>query len=86
MVKKKLIKSIKGPNGGFFFDRKLQVLKIKWIIDAIETDPDKHEKCMCGGCTAIAPCGIRRDMAVVTDRYNFVLQKTFLYLIVEEDR
>jgi len=57
LVKAKILKSIKGPNGGFWLPSEgMTLLK---VVNAIDK-PDKHLACLCGHCSEKRPCSIRK--------------------------
>lgn len=64
LVRKKIIKSLKGPSGGFFLDEAQQEQSIITIVQAVEGD-DVFTQCGLGlgSCSAARPCPIH-------DRYK----------------
>ena len=78
LVKKHIIKSAKGPNGGFYLSRHQRTKPIIRIIEAID-GPDVFTECGLGlkKCSSTYPCPIHKDFREIRDRFeNLCRQKT----------
>lgn len=70
LARKKVIKSIKGPNGGFFLDKDmLDNMKLSTIIYAIDGNGIQHD-CALGlkDCNDQKPCPIHQQFKPIRDK------------------
>jgi Rrf2 family iron-sulfur cluster assembly transcriptional regulator len=81
-----IVKSIRGPGGGFTFGRSLDTLTVKEVIDAAGEDLtltlcDKHDK----KCDRMSECISHRVFAAVTDKINDYLGSLTLQMLLENN-
>ena len=74
LVKRKILKSVKGPNGGFSLNTspsKLRLIKIVDIIDGL----DMFDRCGIGlkKCSDATPCPIHFEYKIVKEKIKSVL-------------
>lgn len=76
LARRKIINSLKGPNGGFYMDEEQQQLPIIHIVKAIEGDAIFQE---CGlglsKCSASHPCPIHTEYKVARDRMKKIFKE-----------
>ncbi|MDR2478476.1 MAG: Rrf2 family transcriptional regulator [Treponema sp.] len=82
-----IVKSVRGPGGGFSFARPLETLTVKEILDAAGEDLavspcDKHEET----CGRISCCISHQVWTTMTDMVNNYLRSLTLASLVEKDR
>jgi Rrf2 family protein len=68
LTKNKIIQSIKGPNGGFYLDKKSQEIKLIRVIEVID-DLDFFTNCGLGlkECSEDHPCPLHDDFKIYRD-------------------
>lgn len=76
LVKKDVISSVKGPNGGFYLENPQKPLPVINIIYAIEGD-DFYNKCGLGlkQCSDKHPCPLHFDMKASRDGLKEILKE-----------
>ncbi|MBN1684457.1 MAG: Rrf2 family transcriptional regulator [Gammaproteobacteria bacterium] len=83
-----LVKSSRGPFGGYIIDRPLNELTVADVIEAIEEK--RLERTQCGGlcrCNEGTPCltwKLWKDLGEVT--YNFLNSITFQHLVSQNNK
>jgi len=73
LVKAKILRSTKGPHGGFELVNYKSLTLLK-VVNAID-DPNKHMECLCGNCSRKNPCDIRRHYVEINEAINVVLNQ-----------
>lgn len=68
LVKKRIIKSAKGPNGGFYIDKQTADINLYDIVEAID-GTQLFTKCGLGlsACNASKPCPLHNKFEVLRD-------------------
>lgn len=81
LVSKKILSSVKGPNGGFFLSEKNKKILVIEIIEAID-GLSVFESCGLGleSCSSENPCPVHTDFKIGRDH----LMKTFSGKSIEE--
>jgi Rrf2 family iron-sulfur cluster assembly transcriptional regulator len=79
-----IVKSVRGPGGGFSFNRPLDSLTIKEILDGAGEDLtltmcDKHE----ASCDQLSECVSHKVLASVTNKVNDYLDNLTLEMVME---
>ena len=71
LVKKNIIQSVKGPNGGFFISQKQKNQPILAVVEAID-GPELFRECGLGlsKCSATHPCPIHNQYTRVRDEFE----------------
>jgi len=88
LVKHKILKSVKGPNGGFSLNAspaKLRLIKIVQIIDGL----DMFDRCGIGlkKCSDETPCPIHFEYKKVKEKIRSVLtEKTLIELVQDVEK
>ena len=88
LVKRKILKSVKGPNGGFSLNispSKLRLIKIVEIIDGL----DIFDRCGIGlkKCSDATPCPIHFEYKKVKEKIRSVLtEKTLTQLCQDVEK
>ncbi len=79
LVKKNLIKSTKGPSGGFYISGTQYKKPIIRIIEAID-GPEIFKECGLGlkKCSSVYPCPIHDDFKDIRDRFESMCRKKTL--------
>jgi len=80
LVRERIIKSIKGPNGGFMIDNeKIETLKLSAIVLAIDGD-SIYEGCGLGlsRCNDKMPCPVHHQFKAIRDNLKEMLTSTTL--------
>lgn len=77
LVQKEIIKSIKGPQGGFFMDPESNNTVLAEIVKAIDGDSIMHG-CALGleKCSEDHPCPLHTDFAKIRGNLNIMLETT----------
>lgn len=78
LARNKVIKSIKGPNGGFFMDNDMmENMMLSTIIYAIDGTGIKHE-CALGlkNCNDLKPCPIHSQFKPIREKIVNLLEST----------
>lgn len=86
LVHKKIIKSTKGPAGGFEMDRhSLREMKLSNIIDAIDGDV-LFTKCGMGlrDCDSERPCPLHQNFVVVRNALKQMMEQTAVASLAED--
>ncbi|ASB48615.1 RrF2 family transcriptional regulator [Alkalitalea saponilacus] len=76
-VRNKLLQSVRGRGGGFFFDPESKPLTLIEIINTIE-GMSLFTRCGIGlsKCSDTAPCPIHKEYAVIRDQYQQLTTNT----------
>ncbi|GAA3932535.1 transcriptional regulator [Chitinophaga oryziterrae] len=76
LVKKKVINSVKGPNGGFYITAKQMHQPLFNIVDAID-GKEVFNECGLGlsKCSATRPCPIHNDYGKIRDQFKALCQQ-----------
>lgn len=84
LVKRSILKSQKGPSGGFYIARPLEEISIFAIVEAID-GTDIFHKCGLGlsACNAQKPCPLHDKFEVVRDELNAMCRNNSLKDLVE---
>lgn len=83
LARNKVVKSVKGPNGGFEIPKEsLEDIKLSDIVDAIDGDTI-YKGCGLGlkACNALKPCPVHDQFAAVRDALKEMLEGTSLYAL-----
>ncbi|MFN8319902.1 MAG: Rrf2 family transcriptional regulator [Saprospiraceae bacterium] len=86
LVHKKIIKSLKGPSGGFEMDHHtLREMKLSNIIEAIDGDV-LFTKCGMGlrDCDAERPCPLHQNFVVVRNALQQMMEQTAVATLAED--
>lgn len=87
LTKKAIIKSVKGPYGGFFIEKK--TLQTTFVSDLIQIfdGADAYKGCAMGlsFCDANNPCPIHQEVAPIVTDFANCLEKNALYDILYQD-
>lgn len=86
LARKKIISSIKGPNGGFYVNRKQPPVSIYQVVEAID-GADFFERCVLGlkNCSEKKPCPLHQHFKKHRDEITVIFnQKTIHDLIVDQ--
>lgn len=78
LSKKKIVLSVKGPNGGFEIPKEnLDKIKLSEIVDAIDGD-DLYTQCALGLsiCSQEKPCPLHNKLVLVKNELKHILQNT----------
>ena len=80
-----LIKSIKGRNGGFFFDKKNKDLQLQKIIIAIDGEKS-FTQCGFGFkiCDHENKCPLHDDFSELRENYSFLIQKRTIQFLAKK--
>lgn len=80
LARKGLLRSVRGPQGGFQLRRRAEALSLAEILDAVEEPPAAPAVCLLGDrpCNAASPCGAHRKWTEVQERTRDVLAQTTL--------
>jgi Rrf2 family protein len=78
LVRKGIITSIKGPNGGFFINPKSKPITLNSIVNAIDGSDDVLHACALGlkECSDKFPCPIHDEIKVYKDRLRKIMKET----------
>lgn len=87
MVKRKLLISTKGPNGGFKLSKSPEKIKLVEIVDAID-GLDIFTQCGIGfkKCNDKNPCPIHNDYKKIRDKVEFLFENKSLKDLTEDIR
>lgn len=86
LVKASIISSVKGPQGGFFIEKKkLKGLNLMQIVTAIDGDGIVHN-CVLGlrHCSEINPCPMHPKYKMVKESIRTMLQTTFVHELADD--
>ena len=86
LSRSKVIKSIKGPQGGFGIQQdKIDQLKLSDIVNVLDGS-ELYTKCGLGleTCNANKPCPLHREFVVIRNRLRVLLEKTSLKSLIED--
>ena len=77
LVRKKIISSIKGPNGGFYLDPKAKPIPINAVVKAIDGD-DVLSSCALGlkKCSDSFLCPVHHEVKLYKDKLKEVFKDT----------
>ncbi len=81
LVRDQLVKSVKGPNGGFEIDRKqMDLIKLSDIVRAIDGE-SIYRGCGLGleACNVDRPCPLHDKFAKIRNGLQYMLESTSLY-------
>jgi len=81
LTKNKLVKSMKGPNGGFEIEKdRMSTIMLSQIVDAIDGD-SIYKGCALGlnQCNQHRPCPVHNKFVTVRDELKEMLESTSLY-------
>lgn len=75
LVRKGLVQSIKGPNGGFYLDKKSKMRKMADIVKAIDGD-DLFIGCGLGlkNCSEKRPCPLHEEFKFIRQRIQIMME------------
>lgn len=75
LVREGIISSIKGPNGGFYFDPKSKPVPLNAIVKAIDGNEDVLRECVLGlkECSDKFPCPIHGEVKKYKDQLRKVM-------------
>lgn len=78
LVREKIISSVKGPNGGFYFDAKANSVTLSDIVSAIDGSDDVLHTCTLGlkECSDKFPCPIHEEIKSYKARLRKVMRET----------
>ncbi|MCL2761832.1 MAG: Rrf2 family transcriptional regulator [Treponema sp.] len=82
-----IVRSVRGPNGGFAFDRPLDSLTVRELFDAAGEELtlklcDRQER----ACDRMSECISHRVFASVTDQINKYLDSLTLKMVLESKK
>lgn len=85
LVKKNLLQSLKGPNGGFYLDAKLSKASLADIVMAVDGD-NFFSRCGLGlkQCSEVKPCPLHNEFKKVRQDTLKMLENARLDVLVEE--
>lgn len=80
MVKQKILSSMKGRGGGFFYERDTKEIKLFDVINIME-GPDTLRKCGLGlkNCNSDNPCSIHDNFISLREGFNNVAKSESIY-------
>lgn len=88
LVRANIVKSIKGPKGGFEIDLELlPSLRLADVVYAID-GPDAYSQCVLGNseCNHLNPCEIHERYTVVMNSFLYMIESTTLEELAEKSR
>ena len=79
LSRKGLVMSIKGPNGGFYFDSKARKITLAEVVTAIDGD-DLFTGCGLGlkACNEKKPCPIHNEFKAIRIKLKSLLESTYV--------
>jgi Rrf2 family protein len=79
LSRKGLVMSIKGPNGGFYFDSKARKITLADVVTAIDGD-DLFTGCGLGlkACNEKKPCPIHNEFKAIRIKLKSLLESTYV--------
>ncbi|MBK9792102.1 MAG: Rrf2 family transcriptional regulator [Sphingobacteriales bacterium] len=86
LVRQNIISSTKGPNGGFYVDKKSKPIILYDLIIAVE-GPDFFDKCLLGlsTCTEKNPCPLHKDFKKHKEELKQLFKKKSVSDIMTEN-
>lgn len=77
LSKKGLIKSVKGPNGGFYIPEEASEMSLATVVLAIDGD-NLFSSCAMGlrACSSKAPCPLHNEFSGIRNKITQMLKKT----------
>ncbi|MCK6616341.1 MAG: Rrf2 family transcriptional regulator [Cyclobacteriaceae bacterium] len=80
LVRKRIVSSIKGPNGGFYLDPKAKPVSLASIVKAIDGSDDALHVCTLGlkECSDAYPCPIHHEVKPFKDHIRKIMRETNL--------
>lgn len=86
LVRKKIISSIKGPNGGFFLDPKSKPASLSSIVKAIDGSDDALHTCTLGlkECSDRFPCPIHHEVKAYKEHLRKVMKEKTIQNLSQE--
>jgi Rrf2 family protein len=87
LTRKGLLRSVRGPRGGFALSVNASALSLASLIDAVDEGPERAAVCLLGDrmCDEAKPCGAHRRWMDVQARTNEVMQRTTLADLLGDD-
>ena len=88
LVKSGVIRSIKGPYGGFYMDDEQRTtVSLKHVITAIDGD-DLFTRCALGlkACSGVHPCPVHSEMLKIREALQQTLQQTTMSSLINSDQ
>jgi Rrf2 family protein len=87
LVKKKILASIKGPNGGFWLAKPAIDISLMEIVDEME-GKDIFDQCVIrtSSCSSAAPCSIHHKIAPYRENMRSILTTETIADLVSEFR
>jgi Rrf2 family protein len=79
LSRKRLVQSIKGPNGGFFLEKADLKISLADIVKAIDGD-SVYDECVLGlkACSAKSPCPVHHEYAEIKKKLILMIEKNTL--------
>ena len=87
LTRKGLLRSVRGPHGGFALRLEPAELSVARLVDAVDEVAERQAVCLLGDrpCDATHPCGAHRRWSDVQERTSALLERTTLAdLLVDE--
>jgi Rrf2 family transcriptional regulator, iron-sulfur cluster assembly transcription factor len=80
LARKGLLRSVRGPHGGFALRVVVAQISVSRLVDAVEEAPEKQPICLLGDrlCDAEQPCSAHRRWMEVQERSNELMERTTL--------
>ena len=80
LARRGLLRSVRGPQGGFALSAEPSAVSVARLVDAVEEAPERAAHCLLGDrpCDARRPCEAHRRWAEVQERTNELLGRTTL--------
>ncbi len=83
LARKRIIASIKGPNGGFYIDHKQPPVSIYQVVEAIDGS-DFFERCVLGlkDCSEKKPCPMHQHFKKHREELTFIFKKKTIHDLI----
>ncbi|MCL6524525.1 MAG: Rrf2 family transcriptional regulator [Thermoflavifilum sp.] len=86
LSKRNIIQSTKGPNGGFYLDKRAMKQTLEDVVIAMDGD-QVFEGCALGlrYCSESRPCPLHEEFKQIREQIRYSLQSTTIAQFAEED-
>jgi Rrf2 family iron-sulfur cluster assembly transcriptional regulator len=87
LTRKGLLRSVRGPHGGFALRVEPSELTLARLLDAVDEPTERPAVCLLGDrlCDGARPCGAHRRWLEVQSRANEMMQRTTLADLLVDD-
>ena len=87
LTRRGLLRSVRGPHGGFALRVKASEISLASLVDALEEVAEKPAVCLLGDrtCDAANPCGAHRRWIEMQARTNEMMEQTTLADLLGDD-